>query len=83
MYLDARLAPLCQHSIHGMISEEAQISTTRLHAGCFGLELVPGQVEVNLLASKSERVATFGVLLARQSSLQVDALRKWKRAYRS
>lgn len=66
-----------------MIGEEAQISTTRLYVGCFGLELVPGQVKVYLLASKSERVAALCALLARQLPLQADDLEIWKGAYRS
>ena len=40
-----------------MLRDEAQVSTAGLHFRSFGLELVPGQVEVDLLAAEFEGVA--------------------------
>jgi hypothetical protein len=39
-----------------VLSDEAQVFAARLHFGCFGLELVTGQVEVELLAAELESV---------------------------
>jgi hypothetical protein len=39
-----------------VLSAEAQVFAARLHFGCFGLELVTGQVEVELLAAELESV---------------------------
>ena len=40
-----------------MLRDETQILTARLHFQCFGLELVPGQVEVEFLVAELESVA--------------------------
>jgi hypothetical protein len=40
-----------------VLSDEAQVFAARLHFGCFGLELVTGQVEVELLGAELESVA--------------------------
>jgi hypothetical protein len=40
-----------------VLSDEAQVFAARLHFECFGLELVTGQVEVELLGAELESVA--------------------------
>jgi hypothetical protein len=40
-----------------VLSDEAQVFAAWLHFGCFGLELVTGQVEVELLGAELESVA--------------------------
>lgn len=42
-----------------MLRNEAQIATAGLDFGCFGLELVAGEVEVYLLGAEFEGVAVF------------------------
>jgi hypothetical protein len=48
-----------------VLSDEAQVFATRLHFGCFGLKLMAGQVEIELLAAELESVAcTVSVVVA-------------------
>ena len=44
-----------------MFRDEAQISTSWLDSGCFGLEFVAGEVEVYLLVAEVEGVAVLPI----------------------
>lgn len=55
--LNASVLPRLQNIIYRMFRNETQIAAAGLHFRRFGLELVPGQVEVDFLAAELEGVA--------------------------